>query len=165
MPPTTNTLRGVMKYIQGELTKHADDANVHEYERLVRTREDLINIAGHTNEAGNTEIHGWSITIEGDGAEGDTEFDDTPDVTYVRSYNIVMRGYYGLDDIRATGILWQEIIEGVLDGFDSDPTLGGNANFAEPITARVRDQHREFGNILVHYCELVMVVRLRRDRL
>ena len=116
------------------------------------------------NERGNYESHGWTITAETDSADSDVSIDDTPDFTFVRNYTMVFRGFFGLADKQATGRLWQDTIEKVLDGFDADPLLGGTANWPPPIAGRVRDQHREYGNYMVHYCELVLIVRLRRDR-
>ena len=160
---TTHTLEEVRAYCQ-DLLGQKSGGVVHEYERLVRTEQDLLDIAGVRNERGNYEIHGWTITAETDSADSDVSIDDTPDFTFVRNYTMVFRGFFGLADKQATGRLWQDTIEKVLDGFDADPLLGGTANWTPPIAGRVRDQHREYGNYMVHCCELVLIVRLRRDR-
>lgn len=168
MSATTKTLRSCIEYCQDLLASSsgAEGGRVHTRERLVRTLEELLNVAGKRNETDDEwDIHGWTIAIESDGQDPEDTPEGTNTTTFHRNYIFVFRGFFGLDDEAGSGDTWQDILESVENAFDADPKLGDFANHTMPIAGRIRDQHREYGTILVHYCELTLTVRLRRDRL
>jgi hypothetical protein len=135
-----------------------------DYERRVVTEDDLVAVAGVLDGAGNMSLHGWTVTVENDDAEVDPT-DGQNDSIFTRMHTVVLRGYMGLNDELATGRTWgKTIIPDLETAIDAAPTLGGNADKTSPCFARIRDQHAEIGNYLVHYCEIVVPVGLRRKR-
>ena len=156
------TLAQARQYVAGKIHT-LTDAPCHQYRRLVRSKEDLENLFSIHNEEDNRLIHGYQMarvatTNEPDTAEGVIDF------TFHRVYRLLIEGYYGLDDSQATELTFQAFIETILDAFDSDPKLGGNCNMTWPMEVQaVRDGF--YGGYGVHYCELVLLIRMRRDRI
>jgi len=157
-----HTLKEARQYIQGKLAD-ITGAPVHEYKRLVRTEEDLKNIAATHNAAGDLIYHGWQIsrldaTNESDTNEGEVDF------TFLRLYRIQIEGYYGLDDSQATELTFQDLIESILGAFDTAPTLDGHCDYTYPMEVQqVSDGF--YGSVGVHYCQLVLTVVMKRDRI
>ncbi len=139
-------------------------ALVHEYERVVNTKQELKEIATMVDDLGREIIHGWTITVESDEAVSDTE-EDVPDFTFERQYTFVLRGYRGLDDAAETGKAWQTTIDAVLSAFDTAPTITATAVRSGPPESRIRDEHRFYGDYLCHYAEISLNVTLKVSRI
>ena len=139
------------------------NAPVHKFERLVKTPEAFKALATMLDDHGNQIVHTWMMTVENDDPEPDTE-EDVIDFTFEREYFFILRGYRGHDDAKETGLAWQVTIDAVLSAFDTNPTISGTAIRSGPAWGRIRDQHRFFGDILCHYCEVVVPVTLKVSR-
>ncbi len=78
-------------------------------------------------------------------------------------HTVVLRGYLGLDDAGASEKAFQDLIDDVRAALREDYTLAGAAwNSGPEIHTTV--EHRQFGEVLCHYCEITFPVRVRKDR-
>jgi hypothetical protein len=121
---------------------------VHAYERWAadeKTFKDLFVLEGKVN--------GWAITREG------TTVVDHVGGASMDTHDIVIRGYYSLDDSANTEKTFQDLIEAIRSKFNPNRrlTVSGTVNAHTSERIQVRPiQHRMFGGVLCHYCELVL---------
>lgn len=155
------TLKQARQYLQGRINA-LTGAPAYEYMPAITDESKLESFFGIPNVAGDTIVNGWAISREASESQPDTD-DDRIDFTFVRTYSLAFHGYYGM----ASGVeetLFDDQIEALLDGLDSDSTLSGNCDEALPCEVRLRD-YRFLGNVLCHHAEITMLLRMRRDRI
>ena len=122
----------------------ANIGKVHDYERWsVEWKKFLDQFKSADNK-----IKGWTITRE----SSPEEFKPGPG--YDRSYNMVIRGYMGLDDTNASEKTFQDLIETVCNTLRPKTTLNGKILQVEKPLQVTTVEIREFGGVLCHYCEL-----------
>jgi len=79
-------------------------------------------------------------------------------------HTVVLRGYLGLDDASASEKTFQDLVDSVRAALRENYTLGGAAWNSGP-EMHTAVEHRQFGDVLCHYCEITFPVRERKDRL
>jgi len=99
-------------------------------------------------------INAWEISVS-----GDSEVDISYPKTGVVTYEFRLFGYYSLVDKDATEIEFEKIVEKIKDTIRANRTLGGKAWTVEPATREVFEP-RIFVDILVHYCEILIPVKV-----
>lgn len=118
---------------------------VYDYERS--TSGDWAKFLALFKTAGN-KIHGWTVTREktlerflaGSSSE--------------RIHEMVLRGYYAVDDAGASEKTFQDLIETICSALRPKTTLGGKADQVEaPLQVSIVEP-RDFGGVLCHYAEL-----------
>src|SRR3990167_6470997 len=93
-------------------------------------------------------IKGWTVTRE----KSSERF--TGGSTSERLHSMTLRGYHGLDDASASEKVFQDLVEEVCNTFRPKTTLNGRVDRAEaPLQVDIIE-HRLFGGVLCHYCEL-----------
>jgi hypothetical protein len=98
-------------------------------------------------------VNGWAIT-----REATTAVDHVGGAS-MDTHDIVIRGYYSLDDSANTEKTFQDLIEAIRSKFNPNRrlTVSGTVNAHTSDRIQVRPiQHRMFGGVLCHYCELVL---------
>lgn len=78
-------------------------------------------------------------------------------------HTVVLRGYLALDDASASEKSFQDLVDSVRAALREDYTLGGVACNSGP-EMHTTIEHRQFGEVLCHYCEISFPVRERKDR-
>lgn len=156
------TLKQARQWVAGKVTT-TTGTPCYEYEPAVTDETVLKSLFGTRADDGTRVVRGWTLTRESAVAVSDTEEGEI-DYTFHRQYTLVLRGYYLLDNSQHSELTFQDDIEAVLDALDAAPTLGSNCDDSGPPTVR-RVDHRFYGNILCHACEIVLPVTMRRDRI
>ena len=75
------------------------------------------------------------------------------------THDLVIRGYFSLDDSANTEKTFQDLIEAIRSKFNPNRRLlvAGTVNAHTSDRIQVRHPgHRMFGGVLFHYCELVL---------
>ncbi len=126
---------------------------LYDYERWSASWDDYLNLF-KTNIDGEERIRGWTVTCSG--------FTETQ-VTYGnagrinRDYTYVIRGYFGLDDSRASEkeamIIVEDVVETLRSSIDTDSDI--EVNFPPNLTVF---EARVFGDVLCHYAEITLGV-------
>lgn len=84
-------------------------------------------------------------------------------VKYLRVYEFLFRGVYGLKDADATELIFQDLIEDICAAFRSNHTLNGTCETIAPEFGALSGrsgiqveivQNRMFGTVLAHFFEL-----------
>jgi len=155
------TLQQARQFVQGKLSVLVN-APVHEYKRVVQTKEDLLNVAGIPQDGDIHKIHFWQMSRTASSNDSDTA-EGVVDVTFKRTYRLEIEGYYGIDDSQATDLTFQDLIETIQDSFDLDPTLGDNADYALPMVVQ-SVASGFYGSVGVHHCIIILDLVMKRDR-
>lgn len=122
---------------------------VHDYERW---SVDWDKFLAQFKDPASGKILGWTITRE----RSPETF--TPGPGSDRRYMMVLRGYMALQDTVASEKTFQDLIEAVCNTFRPKTTLNGAVNQVEaPLQVDIVE-HRLFGSVLCHYCELRQTV-------
>jgi len=120
---------------------------VHEYRRYASNWGKLLEL--FKTDGGI--IHGWMISRSGVGSERhNSKMCD-------RNHTVTLTGIYGLDDAGGSELVFQRIIEDLLDAVETDKTLGKTVQECSPAKTAIIET-RMFGNVLCHYAELVVSV-------
>ena len=136
---------------------------IHDYERWAT---DWNKFLDHYKDAGGR-INGWTITRDATPERWLTNID------YERVFEMVIRGYYGLQDAAASEILFQDLIESICDEFRGNDTLNGTCETTCPefggMTGKsgiqvIIVEPRMFGGVLCHYCELRLGAQIKGQR-
>jgi len=78
-------------------------------------------------------------------------------------HTVVLRGYLSLDDAAASEKAFQDLVDSVRAALRENYTLSGTAwNSGPEIHTTI--EHRQFGEVLCHYCEITFAVRERSNR-
>ena len=122
---------------------------VHGYERYSRSLAELFVLMTK-----NGKVNGWMIH------RASTE--STREVSQLvnRSHEFKIMGLYELDDVAASEVTFQALLEAIFDAFKSKNTLNGTAIDSDPVNIDNVDT-QEYGNRLFHTAELSLVVRER----
>ncbi len=80
-----------------------------------------------------------------------------------REITFRLRGYYGVVDLTATELAFDQIVEDVCDAFRGELTFNGTAERSNPPQVRVVE-YRAFGPILCHCAEIELTVFEVLDR-
>ena len=93
-------------------------------------------------------IKGWEIT-----RIGAPEVEDSPSAN-LRTHQIVIRGFYSLNNASASEKTFQDLIEAICTAFRAKaPDLEGTAfMLAAPSVSVI--ENRMFGEVLCHFCEI-----------
>lgn len=78
-------------------------------------------------------------------------------------HRIVIRGYMSLDDSAATEKTFQDLIDEVRRTLRQNYTISGTAQNSGPEINTIIE-HRMFGEVLCHYCEIELPVRERKAK-
>ena len=78
-------------------------------------------------------------------------------------HRIVIRGYMALDDSEATEKTFQDLIDTVRQTLRQNYTILGTAHNSGPEINTIIE-HRVFGEVLCHYCEVELPVRERKAK-
>lgn len=123
---------------------------VHDYERWAVNWSDLL---GHYQTYG--KLNGWAISRKATPAE----WSAMPMAERVHTFQIT--GIYSLQDATASEKTFQDLIEAISDTVNralvADPSLGGACLTASPLAVKTVEP-RLFGEVLCHYCELILTV-------
>ena len=112
-------------------------------------------------------INGWHITRTATPEKWLTN------IEYIRVYEWLIRGIYGLKDEDATEILFQNIIEDICTAFRNKDTLNDTCETVAPefgsLSGRAGIQvevvePRRFGGVLCHYCKLRLGAQVTETR-
>lgn len=126
---------------------------VHDFERFSPSWEKFLLLF---KPPGKKYIRGWEITRKRSTEKGNSE-DDTATHQYRRFHQMVIKGYYGLQDETATEKIFQDLVETICDTFRANHTLNDTAeDCGTPQAERV--ETRMFGNVLCHYGEIHLKV-------
>ena len=101
------------------------------------------------------QIRGWYITREEITPAGTAPFGSVH-----RRHEMVIRGLMGVDDSANTETTFNELVDLVMDAIDVPKDLGATSVIDYSIgdcEARTIE-HRDFGGVLCHYCEIVTPV-------
>lgn len=131
---------------------------VHDYERFSNDWTTYLDRFSVTID-GTKQVRGWTIGYAGTPESEQAQFDDGT-LPVLRSSRWIIRGYLGLDDSRETEKLFQDLVEDVLDALDDDHVdLHDPADYFHTTPAIVPIvEHRVFGSVLCHYCEIALTV-------
>lgn len=145
--------------IKNILSKVRGVGKIYDYERWATTWEELINLFRDSK----NNINVWMITrrktnkyILAQGGE------DT------RIHLFIIKGIMGLNDKRGTEKIFQDLIEDIVEKFDSYDTLNNSAWSICPVsgvgklTSGIQVEvvePRMFGSVLCHFCELHLFVQ------
>ncbi len=80
------------------------------------------------------------------------------------THTMLIRGYLGVEETSLTGKTFTGMIDDVVNKFDGEATLLGTVEEHQPANVRIQE-HRTFGGVLVHYCEIDIVCQERITRL
>jgi len=92
---------------------------------------------------------------------------------YIRVYEFLIRGQYGLEDNEATELRFQDLIEHACDAFRNKSTLNGACETIAPEFGSLSGlaglqvklvEDRRFGGVLCHYCELKLGAQVTETR-
>lgn len=132
---------------------------VHQYQRWAATWEKFLDLFKDPDGV----INGWCIT-----RTSTTEHWIT-NIKYERVLEFVIRGYYGVNDAKASEISFQQIIEDICEAFRCNDTLNGTCETIAPqfgplngmagVQVRIVDA-RFFGGVLCHFCELAIGIQI-----
>ncbi len=148
----------VIDEIETTMNTVANIGEVHPFIRYWKTDADFRSLF-QTTIATKVQIRGWTITR--DGIPGNDRF--TAGGPHRLSNNFVIRGYLSLEDGTETEKTFQGLVDAVIKALDENRQLNCNAEITGPATVPTIS-HREFGNVLCHYCEINYVVRTQELR-
>lgn len=123
---------------------------VHEYDRFAKDWSRTLALFSDSE----GRINGWCVTRRATPSRRD----NVP--TGLRTHKFLMRGFYGLQDVEATEITFQDVVERLQTAFDSNNILNGTVLDSGPLQVDVVEI-RMFGNVLCHYAELSLEARER----
>ena len=136
---------------------------VHDYERWEDTWQKFLEHYKDPDE----KINGWTITRNATPEKWLTN------VEYIRVYELVIRGIYGLKDENATELVFQDLIEDICTAFRNKDTLNDTCETIAPELGSLSGhagvqvvlvENRMFGNVLCHYCELKLGAQVTEMR-
>lgn len=135
--------------IKTELEKISGIGVVHAYERFSRSLAEFFLLMTKTGK-----INGWMIHR--------TSTDSTRDVYPLisRSHEFKISALYELDDVNASEVAFQALLDAIFEQFKSNNTLNGTALDSDPVSIDAVNTE-EYGNRLFHTAELTLVVRER----
>ena len=120
---------------------------VHEYDRFIANWEKFLELFKNSDER----ISGWTISRR----SVDTARHHSPVVE--RSHDVRLRGFHGLNDAAASELVFQSVVDGVLDAIDRDRTLGKTVQESGPARVEIIE-NRMFGKVLCHYADIIVPV-------
>ena len=129
---------------------------VHRYSRLAVDWAKFLEFFRYIDSSG-TRILGWDITREKMTVVQPYISGETPNRVADLQYTMLLRGLHGLQDEKATAIVFEELCDAVLKKFLPLDTLNGKALRTEPMTLDLY-QERLIGGVLCHYSELRQMV-------
>jgi len=156
-------LAAIREQIKTILAGVAGIGVIHNYERLAIDYNKMLALFQDAD----GRINGWTITR-----------DETPErwitnIDYERIYEMVIRGYMGLQDGEGTEIIFQDIVEDICDAFRGQDTLNATCETINPEFGKLSGRSgiqgiimepRLFGNVLCHYCELRLGAQIKGQR-
>jgi len=138
-----NTLKALLLTVDGI-------GVVHDYERWSANWSDLLK---HYESYGR--LNGWALSRKA----SPSEWTAMPEAE--RRHTIQITGIYSLNDAAASELVFQDLIEAIVDQVNravvADPTFGGACLTASPLEVKTVEP-RMFGEVLCHYCELTITV-------
>lgn len=136
---------------------------VHDYERFADDWDTLVQFfVDAEGEAGT--LKGWTISLAS--MDKDHESFGGPGAagTVLVTYNYLIRGFMALSDTDETEKTFTTLAISLMAALDADVTLhsaarnaGASGYFFGPPIKGIRWDHRMFGDVLVHYCEIDVV--------
>lgn len=101
-----------------------------------------------------SKLNGWEIEHE----SGTSAWLATNNA-WDRRDTILLRGYYGVDDVNDSEASFSLLVEGVMEALNADQALGGAVGVRTHGTVQVRSYgHVMLGGKLAHFAELALVV-------
>jgi len=136
---------------------------VHEYERWASTWDRFLALFKDPD----GKINGWMIT------RASTAERWLTNIEYVRVYEMILKGVYGLKDEGGTELVFQQTIEDICEAFRNKDTLNDTCETIAPEFGALAGvagvqvkvvQTRIFGNTLCHYAELAIGAQVTETR-
>tara|TARA_Y100000034_G_scaffold135950_1_gene209956 strand:- start:4330 stop:4827 length:498 start_codon:yes stop_codon:yes gene_type:complete len=133
---------------------------IHRYERVVDNKDAFLNMfrMPEKDNRGRYPIRGWTIS------RTQTPGEPSAFGELQRTYMFILRGYWGLEDGAASELAFQDIVERVMDAFDDERDLQGQAEqYGVGPTSLDSFELRQFGSALAHYAEISLPVIVTRN--
>ncbi len=141
---------------------------IHKYERWSADWGRFLELFRTGRTSKDSRINGWTISRTSV-QDGRTEYG----VRWT-AHEFRLRGIYGLSDEDASELVFQALVDRVVDAFRSDPTLGGVCVTTNPhgYGSTTPDQYgvavstienRMFGTVLCHYAEATLYVIVEEE--
>lgn len=153
----------IVAALQVRVQAATDEGTVHAYERWNANWSDYLDQFKSTI-GGVDQIRGWVVTMDEQnpivGGMGSARYG-----AITRVYNALVFGVMGLKDSSNTETTFLNLVESVLDVLDGRTDLGLAAVVdysVGPATVRLY-QHRMFGSVLCHYCEIAVPVEVTKE--
>ena len=103
-------------------------------------------------------MRGWTVS------RSTTPADPSAFPEIHRTYTFVLRGYNSLQDQAGSELVFNDLIENVMDTLDAERDLNGEAElYGCGPTSLLVFEPRQFGSILAHYCEIQYPVIVTSD--
>lgn len=120
---------------------------VHEYDRFIANWEKFLELFKDSGDR----INGWMISRRRlDTARHRSQVEE-------RGHDMRLRGVYGLSDAAASELVFQDLVDRVMDALNGDKTLGKTVQESGPARAEIIE-NRMFGKVLCHYVEIIVPV-------
>jgi len=160
-------LADIREQIKAILSAAEGVGRVHDYDRWAADWKKMLALFKHTDSEGAEKINGWLITRT-----------KTPErwltnIKYLRVYEWLIRGVYGLKDSQATELVFQDTIENICGAFRTNNTLNNTCETIAPefgsfaglsgVQVQIAEV-RMFSGVLCHYCELGLGVQVKEAR-
>ena len=130
-----------------------NSGKVYDYDRLATDWGTFLNLF-RTTIGGRKQILGYTIGYNG-AAATDAELDPRA----FRSHRFVVRGYMSLNDEKETEKTAANLAETIANALDDSATLHDGSSFYNTEPAQIEIfEARVFGDVLVHYTEIGLVV-------
>ncbi len=133
---------------------------VWEFERWANTWSKFLDFFKYTTQDGTTQIRGWEITRP--------SVRDEQKGAYLRHHRFKLTGYMSLKDLAATDLVFQELVDLVLETFREAQDPAGrwfylDENDDRDFSIQADNIYpRKFGDVLCHCAEISLsVVELR----
>jgi len=158
VPVIGSTYSRLIAAIRERVESVPDVGMVHAYQRFSQQMPDYLDHFMVTVD-GVDQIRGWVVTLAAD-APISAEL-VLPDKLQ-RTYQFEIYGVMGLSDETETEVQFLDLVEAIMDAVEGRADLGTVGTYnVEPISMRVY-QIRMFGNVLCHYCEIMVPVAFDR---
>lgn len=138
----TQTIARVLSSVEGV-------GKVHEFRRFAVTPDDIKTLF-----VADGSLNGWTVSR---GSFSNEHI--RTDQTHEKIHSFVIRGLFAHNDDTSSELVFNEIIDRIVDRFAPSSDLGEEIEIAGPIVAREIDYSPLSANTLCHYCELELAVK------
>lgn len=154
-----NAVETLLKTVAGIGQVHKYIRAVHDQDKFEELFTQLV-----TGSTKIRQVNAWLITV--DAITENRAGPNTATNQGMRSYRVAVGGYIGLKDNIGSEEIFLDLIETILNAFNVHIQLGivtlAQGMYAYPLSSTLIG-HREFGNVLCHYCQLQTTVEVRKS--